>query len=212
MSQETRAKKRTSRDIQASERRQQILGVAKRLFADAGYHATSMRAINKEIGMAEALTYHYFPGGKLDILHSIIREEQEKRSQDLQEFVQSLRDDMTIRDVLLFYARRLYSRFEQEKDFLQILFQERKLLDQQFLIDILKLARQANESMIRYLENRAAKGEIRELDYSMAFAQFSSQICIFSAKMSLFEPGIFNEQCDGKLEKMVDFTLQLWSR
>jgi AcrR family transcriptional regulator len=34
-------KKQTNRDIQASERRQQILDVAMQLFAANGYHATS---------------------------------------------------------------------------------------------------------------------------------------------------------------------------
>jgi AcrR family transcriptional regulator len=48
----------TSRDIKAQARRQQILAVAKKLFAEDGYHATSMRMLNKALGVAEALTYH----------------------------------------------------------------------------------------------------------------------------------------------------------
>lgn len=212
MSQDMQPRKKTKRDIQASERRQQILDVSKRLFAEGGYHATSMRAINKEIGMAEALTYHYFPGGKLEILYTIIRENQEKRVHGLQEFVQSLRDDMTVRDALLKYAHRMYQRIAEERDFFQILFQERKLLERQFLIDILKLAHQASDSMVKFLEQRAAKGEIREIDFAMAFAQFSSQIGVFSAKMSLFDdPFLNNEKCEVKIGKMVDFTLELWS-
>jgi AcrR family transcriptional regulator len=212
MSQENQTKKRSNRDIQASERRQQILDVAKRLFADGGYHATSMRAINKEIGMAEALTYHYFPDGKMEILYTIIREEQEKRIKEIQDFVHSLHDEMTIRDALLFYARRMNERFEKDKDFIQILFNERKLLDRQFLIDVLRLAQQSVDLMVEFLEKRASKGEIREMDFTMAVAQFASQIGVFSAKMSLFEPSFSREKCDDKIEKMVDFTLKLWSK
>jgi AcrR family transcriptional regulator len=182
------------------------------LFADGGYHATSLRAINNEIGMADALTYHYFPDGKMEILYTIIREEQEKRIKEIQDFVHSLHDEMTIRDALLFYARRMNERFEKDKDFIQILFNERKLLDRQFLIDVLRLAQQSVDLMVEFLEKRASKGEIREMDFTMAVAQFASQIGVFSAKMSLFEPSFSREKCDDKIEKMVDFTLMLWSK
>lgn len=64
----------TSRDLQASERREQILNAARQLFVQEGYHAASMRAINKKVGMSDALTYHYFPEGKLEIFNTIIRE------------------------------------------------------------------------------------------------------------------------------------------
>lgn len=211
MSQEKHTKKTTKRDIQASERRQQILDVARRLFADNGYHATSMRVLNKEIGMAEALTYHYFPGGKLEILQTILREEQEKRTKVIEEFVQSLRDDMSLREALLLYARRMFERVTTDNEFLQILFKERNLLDREFLLSILKMAQRPTESMVGFLQNRAAKGEIRNMDFGMAFSQFSSQIGVFAAKMSLFDAEFSGEKCDQKIERMVDFTLELWS-
>lgn len=76
MNSNSNSKRMTNRDLLAAERKQQILEIAKRLFAEKGYHATSMREINKEIGMAEALTYHYFPGGKLEILNTVLQQEQ----------------------------------------------------------------------------------------------------------------------------------------
>ncbi len=73
MESKSTGKRMTSRDLQAAERKQQILQAAKRLFAEKGYHAVSMRELNKAIGMAEALTYHYFPGGKFEILTTVLQ-------------------------------------------------------------------------------------------------------------------------------------------
>ncbi|MGA9173636.1 MAG: helix-turn-helix domain-containing protein [Thermoactinomyces sp.] len=51
----------TSRDLQAAKRRKQLLEAAKKLFAEKGYHNTSTKEINRAIGMADGLIYHYFP-------------------------------------------------------------------------------------------------------------------------------------------------------
>ena len=64
----------TSRDLQAMERREQLLNSAKELFALQGYHATTTREITKHIGMADGLIYHYFPDGKKQILDIIMKE------------------------------------------------------------------------------------------------------------------------------------------
>jgi AcrR family transcriptional regulator len=66
--------KLTSRDLQAIERREQILKASKELFAANGYHATTTRLICKKINMADGLIYHYFPDGKLEILRKVIEE------------------------------------------------------------------------------------------------------------------------------------------
>src|SRR5579859_6044271 len=95
----------TSRDIKAQERRQQILAVAKKLFAEDGYHATSMRTLNKALGVAEALTYHYFPGGKLEILQTIIREGRAARVAEIEALALLFRDDLSLREALMLAAR-----------------------------------------------------------------------------------------------------------
>jgi hypothetical protein len=67
--------------------------------------------------------------------------------------------------------------------------------------------------MVEFLEKRASKGEIRQMDFAMAFNQFASQIGVFSGKMSLFDSGsVSTEHCAVKIERMVDFTLNLWSK
>jgi len=52
-------------------RRQEILDVARRHFADKGYENTSVRAIIEDIGIAKGTFYHYFPS-KLAVIDALI--------------------------------------------------------------------------------------------------------------------------------------------
>lgn len=52
-------------------KRAAILAAAARIFAQGGYHGTSMSALAAEMGVSKALIYHYYPG-KEHILHDII--------------------------------------------------------------------------------------------------------------------------------------------
>jgi AcrR family transcriptional regulator len=104
MTEATASQRMTSRDIKAHERRQQILAVAKKMFAAGGYHATSMRSLNKELGVADALTYHYFPGGKLEILQTIIREGRDAQIAQIQALAPQLKGDLPLREALLLAA------------------------------------------------------------------------------------------------------------
>src|SRR5438034_6908634 len=48
--------------LTAEERRSAILNAAKRVFGEAGYHATTTRDIAAAAGVSEALLYHHFEG------------------------------------------------------------------------------------------------------------------------------------------------------
>ena len=53
-----------------SEQRQRILQAAARVFAERGYHGTSVRDLAAEVGLSPSSLYNYFPG-KEDILHAL---------------------------------------------------------------------------------------------------------------------------------------------
>jgi AcrR family transcriptional regulator len=202
------AKRVTSRDIQAQERRQQILTVAKKMFAEGGYHATSMRALNKELGVAEALTYHYFPGGKLEILQTIIREGQEKRMAELTASAPLLREDLSLREALLQAAHIGTDLFTADKELLQIMIRERNWLRQEDWMAPASTIEPPTHFLLDFFAHRMARGEIREMDLTFAFTQFFSSIIIHF----LFKDDIGNADDERYLEKLVDFTVQLWSR
>ena len=65
---------RKQRQEQAQESRRKLMDAALTLFAQKGYAGTNMRAISRSAGMADGLLYHYFPGGKQELLREIVRE------------------------------------------------------------------------------------------------------------------------------------------
>jgi AcrR family transcriptional regulator len=197
----------TNRDLKAQERRQQILAVAKRLFAEGGYHATSMRSLNKALGVAEALTYHYFPGGKLEILQAIIREGRAARVAEIEALALLFRDDLSLREALLLAARVGTTIFTADKEWFQITMRERNWLRREEWIIALAVGDAPMQFLYDFFARRMAQGEIREMDLRFAFMQFFAGITVYS---------LFAED-DGPdekhyIERLVDFTVRVWSR
>jgi AcrR family transcriptional regulator len=195
----------TSRDIKAQERRQQILAVAKKLFAEQGYHATSMRTLNKALGVAEALTYHYFPGGKLEILQTIIREGREEKIAEIEALKPLLRDDLSLREALLL-AGRVGSVFTSDRDLIQIVMRERNWLRREEWVAVLAASESPMQFLYRSFARRMEQGEIREMDIHFAFTQFFSSITVHF--LATEDDG----RDDNFIERLVDFTARLWSR
>ncbi|MDQ7092860.1 TetR/AcrR family transcriptional regulator [Desulfosporosinus sp. PR] len=204
--------KMTSRDIQAKERRKQILETAKKLFAANGYHATSMRTINKEVGMSEALTYHYFPGGKLEIFHTIIQEVEEERANDIDQSIKAFNDKTSLSEALLLLAKKMSERFVKDKEFIQIMIQERNLINKEQW-NLLSLGgQQFLSSLIKFLSQRAAEGQIRKMDFGIAVSQFMCHIGLVALQQIMYEPNFNSQAYLQDTQKIIDFTVELWSR
>jgi AcrR family transcriptional regulator len=209
MIQSKKSKRLTSRDIQAVERRQQILDIAMRLFAENGYHATSMRELNKEIGMADALTYHYFPGGKLEILKAVLQHAQEERMKSIVGFfAEVFVDDLSLSIVLLNIIQGITERIKKDQQYFQILIRERTSLDRVEKDALFELTKQPFVAMAAYLTKRFAQGHIREMDFTMASSQFLSHIVVLVVQQMMNERAM--DQAE--VERLVDFYIQLWSK
>lgn len=208
MASESGARRKTNRDLLAEERRQQILDIARRLFAERGYHATSMRELNKEIGMAEALTYHYFPGGKQEILQAVLQNAQEKRIDNiLTSVTDTFRDGVPLREVLLNAIRGFDERFMNDKEYFQILLRERNLLEDEQLEALNRMAEQPSAALVGFLKRRAELGQVRPMDFEMAAVQFVSH-----AAIGAFQYILFGKARDSAhLERMIDFYVEIWS-
>lgn len=58
----------------SDDQRAKILDVARDLFAEKGFEATTTRELNKTLGIADGLLYYYFPHGKQEILDAIVQQ------------------------------------------------------------------------------------------------------------------------------------------
>lgn len=202
-------KRMTNRDMQAAERREQILAVAKRLFAEKGYHGTSMRELNKAIGMAEALTYHYFPGGKLDILRAVLQHAQEERIARIVAFLEeTFSGEPALDQTLLALIEGISGQLQHDREYFLILVQERNLLDQEQKELLEALTKQPFRAMEDYLQKLSARGDLRVIDFEMAASQFLSHIVVLIIQGMMNGHAIGQEQ----RQRIVDYYAALWSR
>lgn len=167
-------KQQTKRDLQAMERREQLLAAATGLFAAKGYHATPVREINRTIGMADGLLYHYFPGGKLEILVTIVKEAKVRRIGQFDAFAAEMDMSAPIQQIMLEVFRFLYTMLEKERTILKIQVQEAELLAGEVTQDLERLILDRVEWMHQLIEERIRLGELRPMDAGLAAKQFMS--------------------------------------
>jgi AcrR family transcriptional regulator len=199
----------TNRDIQAAERKQQLLDTAKRLFAQKGYHATSMRELNKTIGMTEALAYHYFPGGKLDILRAVLQYAQEERIARIVAFLeQTFLGAPALGQTLLSLIDGIAGHIQNDRDYFLILVHEWNQLEPEQHEVLNALTKQPFQAMEAYLGELSARGDLREMDFTMAASQFLSHIVVLIVQGMIRGQNLGMEQ----KQRIVDYYAALWSR
>lgn len=200
---------RNIRKEQAAETRERILEAAKSLFAEKGYHGTPVREITRKIGMGDGILYHYFPGGKREIMSVLLRESFERRRREIQQ-INRVIEDLDLRDAMITIKRRLYELFTADMDLTRILFRESDLLGFDEAEQLTELLREQSAIFEQFLKDRHEKGEIRDLDFRIASRQFlsTSLHAIMSKSVGiqlLNEPDVYKY-----MEENVDFTIDLW--
>lgn len=198
--------KMTSRDLQAMERRKQILDVSKILFLEKGYHATSMRMINKTVGLSEALTYHYFPNGKLEIFKAVIEAGHEKTIKQIQQVIQTFRDDLPLKDALITYGKTVHSLFAADDSIIPLVIREHHLLDKSEYTFINETTQQLIDTFISYLTSLKVKPKLKVFDLRLGILQYTYNF----TTSSLFGESLFNDNYDEYVEKVADLTIKLW--
>lgn len=200
---------RNIRKEQAAETREKILEAAKSLFAEKGYHGTPVREITRKIGMGDGILYHYFPGGKREIMSVLLRESFEHRRKEIQQ-INRVIEDLELKDAMMTIKRRIYELFTADMDLTRILFRENELLGFEEAEQLTTLLREQSAIFEEFLKDRHERGEIRDLDFRIASRQFlsTSLHAIMSKSVGiqlLNEPDVYKY-----MEENVDFTIDLW--
>lgn len=144
------------RELQAQERRGQLIDTARRLFAEKGVENTTIKDIADEAGVAQGLLYHYFRG-KDELFWAIIaRDNPFSMMSDL--FTHA--GDRPARDVLAEAALRMYTLLGERAETFRIVAREvttRPEIQQGFKV----VQALAMGLFTGYLEKRIAAGELR---------------------------------------------------
>jgi AcrR family transcriptional regulator len=105
---------------QRRDRREEILNASLHLFAEKGFHGTSMRDIAREADITEGLIYHYF-ASKRDLFRAII---EEHSFLPLLRTLPDLAEQLDLRGLLIVLARGFFDVLHQNKQLTRLLLQE----------------------------------------------------------------------------------------
>ncbi|MDR6553425.1 TetR/AcrR family transcriptional regulator [Paenibacillus qinlingensis] len=202
---------KTSRDHQAAERREQILLGAKQLFAQHGYHGTSIRAMNKHIGITDGLLYHYFPGGKQEILDTIFREAQHTRMELMDQLIKGIHPGQPLEEALYLFISRLVETMIGDPDFMKIMLRDSDNIVSEDKNFMSQLIMQRHLALTDALAKRAEAGEIREMDFRAAAKQVIS-VGMMAVLGQFTAVNVLETDIDSYLKRMVAFTVSLWRK
>ncbi|QGQ95081.1 TetR/AcrR family transcriptional regulator [Paenibacillus psychroresistens] len=203
---------RTSRDLQAAERRAQILQGAKELFAKHGYHGTSIRTLNKHIEITDGLLYHYFPGGKQEILETIFQETQAYRVKIMDDLIAGIKPGQPLEEALYLLVSGMVKTMAGDRDFLKIMLHNSESIMSEDKNFFSKMILQRSQALTDALAHRAKDGEIREMDFQAAAKQVVS-IGIMAVFSEVTELNLVdNSDVESYLKNMVTFTVSLWRK
>ncbi|THF76388.1 TetR/AcrR family transcriptional regulator [Cohnella fermenti] len=201
---------RIKRSEQAAATREKLLETAKSLFAEKGYHGTPVRAINRSIGMGDGILYHYFPGGKREMLSVLIRESFERRREALGHAHRAV-ERMELRDALLLFIRRLYDLLLADLAVAKILIREHEVLELEETLLLSEWFEEQFANFSAFLDKRRAGGELRaDLDVTLAARQFLTMGMQAGVSKVTGIPMLDVPEPDRYFERTVDFTLNLW--
>lgn len=197
-----------TRKEQALKTRQLLLDSARTLFAEKGYSGTPVRSINQRIRMADGLLYHYFPGGKKEILQVMIKESAVLISEELSQIPDDYQS-MPLEELL----EQLYQHFHhvicKHLDIIKILIKDgeaMKLVEQEELIEILQ---ERKHWLPELFEKRIEQKEIRPMDCECA----SEILMALMMNHMLAQVISENHGCmdiDEKRTQLIRFLVDMW--
>ncbi len=142
------------------------------MFANRGYHNTSMREIAKHLGMNQASLYHYFDS-KEDILYALINDAMDEALKTLEEICKSdLSPHGKLNEVLSFYT----SYYAGDQDRLRLLVNEQDHLGKSYRGILIDKGRRYVGLVESILKALADEGRMKAIPASVAAFAFFGMV------------------------------------
>lgn len=177
------------RKEQAEEARRKLIDTARKLFAENGYAATSVRQLHRAAGLADGSLYHYFPGGKQELFHVIIEEELDGIVSDTK--TENLNyAGMTLEEVLEDIYQTWIALLNEHFEIFRIMFCEHEVQEVVQANELSSILADRQKWLPQLLRERAEAGEIQKLDYDAAAEMvFAVMFDAMIVKVSNMESG-----------------------
>ncbi|WP_052646820.1 TetR/AcrR family transcriptional regulator [Paenibacillus terrae] len=201
---------KNSRQIQAAETRRKILQQAKILFFREGYHKTTVRSIHRALNMADGILYHYFPGGKRELLTVLIQEGFEEQLGKLNSSNSDL-ESLPLKEALKKTYELGNELFTGDIELMRILFRESDVMELSETIHLSNLLHERLQWFAGFLQRRYEKGEVRKMNFEIAAKQFMS-MSIQDIVSKLINIELLSDLSrDITREQIIDHMLDLWN-
>lgn len=114
----------------SEQQRENILAVAREMFASKGFEATTTRELNNRLDIADGLLYYYFPHGKKQILDTIIKQGIQTRVNSIDVAFSDVTDASALTRKLVSVFDNMWDLFGDEANYqsFMITIRERALL------------------------------------------------------------------------------------
>ena len=200
--------KQNTRKEQAAETRRRLLEAATKLFAESGYARTSVRSISKSIGMADGLMYHYFPGGKEEIIQEIVHEKLRQVVSESNELLKEM-NNLAIEEVIEGLYQNWTKIFDRHQDILKILMKENDVMQFVGYDSILSILQGVERLFPQYLKKQAEAGVIQRIDFdSAADILLATLLGHFFTKMIGNGKGVLDNE--ERRKKLIESQINLW--
>lgn len=167
--------KPSRREVQAQERRNQLLDTALTLFAEKGLDATTVKDLSVRAGVAQGLIYHYFRS-KEELFFAVI--ERENPLPQVRELIAAM-EGRPAAEALPELATRAYALMRSKRLLLRVVLRE-ALTHSAVLERISALREQGFGLLAGYLATRVAAGELRPHDTAVSAISFLTPIFVLN--------------------------------
>jgi AcrR family transcriptional regulator len=163
------------------DRREDILQASLHLFAEKGFHGTSMRDIARSADITEGLIYHYFES-KRDLFRAII---EEHSFLPLLRTLPELAGQLDLRGLLLVLARGFFDVLGQSKELTRLLLQEVQVFPEEKEAFFSDAVERSITELGRILDARMSKSARAKVDPLMAARLFFNALLAFFVEQEI---------------------------
>lgn len=163
------------------DRRDDILKASLHLFAEKGFHGTSMRDIARAADITEGLIYHYF-AGKRDLFRAII---EEHSFLPLLRTLPQLAEQLDLRGLLIVLARGFFDVLKQNTELTRLLLQEVQVFPEEKEAFFADAVGESIAELAQILDGRMSEKARTQVDPEVAARIFFNSLLAFFVEQEI---------------------------
>jgi AcrR family transcriptional regulator len=163
------------------DRREEILQASLHLFAEKGFHGTSMRDIARSADITEGLIYHYFEN-KRDLFRAII---DEHSFLPLLRTLPELAEHLDLRGLLIVLARGFFDVLRQNTELTRLLLQEVQVFPEEKEAFFSDAVGQSISELAQVLDSRMNERTRAQIDPQVAARIFFNSLLAFFVEQEI---------------------------